>query len=400
MIFDYEMMRVIWWWLLGIPLVGFAIMGGADLGVGLLLYLGKDNHEKEMIINTTKTTWQSSQLWLILTIITLFSAWPIAYSVAFSSLSFVLIIALCTLFLRPLGFLFQHKLSCEKWQNHWNRAIFLSALLPSFLFGLIIGNLLTGLPFQLDVDMRLVYHGDFFTIFSLFSVVSGLLSTFLFAMQGAAYLQLKTEGDIQRKAQKALFSSALLTLLVFAAAGYWAIFLEGYHILSLLDTNAPSTPLENLVKKGNGLWLDNYGHYAHLWMLPASTLVTAVLSFCYALLHRPKHAFFYSSLTTAAIILTIGCSMFPFLVPSNLFLKSSLTIWDASASLNSLTLMFWAAVFLLPLSLLYIRWIFNLLCRKKEDTIVHSNISPSAEALLTNSPQKPENDQKNHDYRQ
>lgn len=362
MIFDYETIRVIWWGLLGALFIGFAITGGFDLGVGVLLpFLGKNDNERRVIINAIGPTWEGNQVWFVLAGGALFAAWPLAYAVSFSSMYFALLLTLFAMFLRPLGFDYRSKLPSLRWRNNWDRALFIGGLIPAFVFGVAFGNLLVGIPFQLENDMRMIYHGTFLALFNPFSLLAGALSLSMFVMHGAVYLQIKTEGAIYQRAKKTVFLFTLLTLALFAFAGYCITTLNGYHIASEVFPNGPSDPLTKMVKREPGLWLDNYGHYPSLWMLPASTLITGLLTILLAILKRPGSAFIFSSLTIASIILTAGCSMFPFIIPSSISLNSSLTVWDSSSSLKTLTIMFWVTTFFLPLIVIYTSWVFRVL---------------------------------------
>ncbi len=362
MIFDYETMRVIWWALLGTLFIGFAITGGFDLGIGMLLpFLGKNDDERRVIINTIGPTWESNQVWFVLSAGALFAAWPLAYAVSFSSLYFAMLLALFSLFLRPLGFDYRSKLPNPQWRNTWDKALFISGFVPSFIFGIAFGNLLVGIPFQLENDMRMTYHGDFWMLLNPFSLLAGLLSISMFIMHGSVYLQIKTEDIIHQRAKISVFLFTLLTLALFAFAGYCITFLDGYHIASEVFPNGPSDPFVKIVKREPGLWLDNYGHYPDLWMLPVSTLITGLMTILLSILSRPGSAFIFSSITIASIILTVGCSMFPFLIPSSISLNSSLTVWDSSSSLKTLTTLFWVTAFFLPLIMIYTSWVFRVL---------------------------------------
>lgn len=362
MIFDYETLRCIWWAFLGLLLIGFAISGGYDLGVGVLLpYLGRTDDERRVIINSIGATWEGNQVWLITAGGALFAAWPIAYSVAFSGLYIALFLTLIALWLRPLGFDYRSKLPHPTWRAYWDKALFIGGFVPALIFGVAFGNLLKGIPFHLDSDMRIFYLGDFWGLLNLFSLIVGIVSLFMLVAHGAVFLQIKTEGEIQQRAKKAVVLATSVTLAAFALAGLWVTRLEGYHVTSLIDPNGASNPLAKFVKRSEGLWLDNYEHIPALWGVPLVVFVAGGLTLYLSKQNRPSWAFITSSLMLTGIILTAGVSMFPFLIPSNISLNSSLTIWDASSSHRTLQIMFWATVIFLPIVLLYTRWVFKVL---------------------------------------
>ncbi|MCX7093161.1 MAG: cytochrome d ubiquinol oxidase subunit II [Methylobacter sp.] len=372
--FDYETMRVIWWALLGALLIGFAITDGFDMGVAILLpFLGKNDTERRIIINSIGSVWEGNQVWFITAGGALFAAWPIAYAVAFSGFYFALLLTLFALFLRPIGFDYRSKLPSQKWRNNWDIALFVGGFVPSLIFGVAFGNLLQGVPFHLDNDMRIFYTGSFWALLNPFALVAGVLSLSMLIMHGAVYLQIKTGGDINQRCKTVVTVTALITLAIFAVAGLWVSHIDGYHITTEILPNAPSNPLAKMVQKAPGLWLDNYAHYPVLWTIPALAFVAGAITIVLSKIERPGLAFITSSLTLTSIILTAGVSMFPFLMPSSSAMNSSLTVWDASSSLTTLKLMLGATLIFLPIVLAYTAWVFRILRGKITPEHIHQN---------------------------
>ncbi len=360
MIFDYETLRVIWWGFLGLLMIGFAITGGFDLGVGILLpFLGKTDQERRVILNSVGPTWEGNQVWFVMAGGALFAAWPTAYAVSFSGLYFALLLTLFALFLRPLGFDYRSKLPSPKWRKNWDRALFVGGFIPTLIFGITFGNLLQGIPFHFESDMRMVYFGNLLGLLNPFAVFVGLISLSMFIMHGAVYLQIKTVATVARRAKKTVMIFTLLTMVLFALAGWWITLLEGYHITSEITPNAPSNPLLKMVKRAPGLWLDNYGHLPELLAVPATAFVSGLITMILSKINRPATAFIFSSITLTSIILTAGCSMFPFIIPSSISLNSSLTVWDSSSSLATLNILFWVTVIFLPLIVIYTSWVYR-----------------------------------------
>jgi cytochrome d ubiquinol oxidase subunit II len=378
MTFDYETMRLIWWALLGVLLIGFAITDGYDLGVGMLLpFLGKNDTERRIIIDSIGTTWEGHQVWFITAGGALFAAWPAAYAVAFSGFYFALLLTLFALFMRPIGFDYRNKLPSQKWRNNWDIALFIGGFVPALIFGVAFGNLLQGVPFHLDNDLRAFYTGSFWALLNPFALASGLVSLSMLIMHGAVYLQLKTEGSINRRCKKVVTVATVIALVIFAAAGIWITNIDGYQITSEVFPNAPSNPLTKIVQKAPGLWLDNYENNPVLWLIPALAFVAGAVTIVLSKIERPGLAFITSSLMVTSIILTAGVAMFPFLLPSSSALNSSLTIWDASSSLPTLKIMFWAAVIFLPIVFAYTSWVFRVLRGKITAEQIHEvDITP------------------------
>jgi cytochrome d ubiquinol oxidase subunit II len=374
MIFDYETIRVIWWGILGLVLIGFSVTGGFDLGIGILLpFLGKNDDERRVILNSIGPTWEGNQVWFVLAGAILFAAWPMAYAVSFSSMYLALLLTLFTLFLRPLGFDYRSKITNQKWRNNWDIALFIGSFVPALVFGIAFGNLFTGIPFHLENDLRIVYLGSFWSLLTPFTLLTGLLGLSMFVMRGAIYLQIKTQDIIHQRAKNITLFFTLSTLILFACAGFWITFLDGYHISSELFSDTPSNPLLKTVKRLPGLWLDNFGHFPDLWIIPTCAFISSYLTLLFSIFSHPGKAYLFSSLTIATIILTAGCSLFPFIIPSSISFNSSLTVWDSSSSLKTLTIMFWVTTIFLPLILVYVSWVFRVLRGKITVEHIHKH---------------------------
>lgn len=363
--FDYETLRCIWWLFLGVLLIGFAVTGGFDLGTAILLpFLGKTDTERRVIINSIGATWEGNQVWFVTAGGALFAAWPMAYAVAFSGFYLALLLTLFALVLRPLGFDYRSKLPSEKWRGNWDIALFVGGFVPSLIFGVAFGNLLQGVPFHFDNDMRVFYDGSFWALLNPFAIVAGLLSVAMIIMHGAVFLQLKTEGDIQQRSEKVVMIAAIATLVIFALAGIWVANIDGYAITSTVLHDAPSNPLKKVVEKTAGLWMANYKQYPLLILVPSLGFAAGTLTILLSKKQYLKSAFVTSSLTLASVILTAGVSMFPFLMPASVSINHSLTVWDASSSHTTLAIMFWVTLVFLPIVLIYTSWVFRVLSGK------------------------------------
>ncbi len=360
LLFDYQVLRVICWAFLEILLIGFVVIGSFDLAAGILLpFLAKGDGERGLIVDAVNSYGKGGQVFLLLAGAVLYAAWPIAFSVSLHSPGFVLLCLVFVLLLGALGFVLRNKIHYKKLRCYWDKVLFMGSLLTVFVLGMVFGNLLTGLPFYFDASMDRVYVADIDYLFSSFSLLTGLLSISMITMHGAVYLRIRLQDKIRRRANRIVFLFTLITLFLFALAGCWAIDLEGYHLVSEIFPNAETNPMASEVKSEQGLWLDNYGHLPGLWRIPAMVFVSGLISIVLVRVNREKSAFIFSSITVAAIILTAACSMFPFLIPSSVYLNSSLTVWDSSASQETLMRVFWYAMFCLPLMILYLFWFFR-----------------------------------------
>ena len=373
--FDYEVLRVIWWALIGVLLIGFAITDGFDLGVGALLTLvGKTDDDRRIMINTIGPHWDGNQVWLITAGGAIFAAWPMVYAAAFSGLYLALAITLIALWMRPLGFDYRSKLANPTWRKSWDWALFAGGLIPALIFGVTFGNLLLGLPFEYDSMLKPTYTGSFFGLLSPFALLCGLVSLAMLLNHGATWLQLKTDGELQTRARKVSTLLSLVTFALFLIAGvYLTFYVDGYVISSHIDTMATSNPMTKQVMIKAGAWLNNYEQYP--WMLSAPLLAISGALACSYFSHRNKAplAFIASALTLTGIILTAGFSMFPFLLPSSTMPQASLTVWDATSSLLTLKTMFIVACLFIPIVLGYSLYGFYVMRGRIKSSDLHKS---------------------------
>jgi len=361
MIFDYETLKLIWWILIGVLLIGFAITDGFDMGVGALLpLLGKNDEERRVIINTVGPHWDGNQVWFITAGGAIFAAWPAVYAAAFSGFYFAMLLVLFALFFRPVGFDYRSKIEDARWRNAWDWALFAGGAVPALLFGVAFGNIILGIPFQLDEFLRPSYSGTFFQLLHPFALLAGVVSLSMLVMHGAVWLQLRTEQLIAERARRAAMLAAAVLILAFALAGIWVAYgIDGYRISSMPLHSAASNPLAKVVVVGEGSWMSNYHSYSWMMAAPLLGFAGAALVMLCAWRRHPGRAFVASALSMAGVILTAGFSLFPFVLPSSTDHNSSLTLWDASSSQLTLTVMFWAAAIFVPIILLYTLWTYR-----------------------------------------
>jgi len=360
--FDYETLRLLWWALLGILLIGFAVMDGFDLGVAALLpIVGRTAEERRIVINTIGPVWEGNQVWLVLGAGAIFAAWPALYAMAFSSFYLAMLLVLLALILRPVGFTFRGKIDDPRWRHVWDTALVVSGVVPALVFGLAFGNVLEGVPFNYDADLRLSYTGGFWSLLNPFALLCGLVSLTMLLAHGGSYLAMKTEGAIAARAARATRVAALMMMALFAAAGWWvATRLNGYQLVSALAHDGPSNPIGKAVASAAHAWTDNYHRYP--WMLLAPGLGFAGATYGAVAPGRMRVlAFLATGLACAGVILTAGFSLFPFLMPSSSNPNVSLTVWDASSSATTLAIMVFVTALFLPIVLLYTAWVFRVL---------------------------------------
>jgi cytochrome d ubiquinol oxidase subunit II len=361
--FDYETLRLIWWVVLGVILVGFATMDGFDMGsMTLMPFIGRSNSEKRVIINTVGPVWEGNQVWLILGGGAIFAAWPYLYAIAFSGFYLAMFVVLCSLILRPAAFKFRGKMPGAKWRLAWDVCLFLGGTVPPVIFGVAFGNALQGVPFVLDDMMRMSYSGTFLDLLNPFALLCGCISLSMFILQGASWLVVKTEGAIERRARITSVIFVFVTLLLFGLAGLWiANGIEGYRFVSMINTHGPSNPLYKTVARSSGAWLDNYRIMPISMAVPILSVIGAFIVLLGLKVRKPLGSFIGSSLVQMSVISTAGVSMFPFLLPSSADPNVSLTVWDASSSRGTLITMTLVTVAFLPIVLIYTGWVYHVL---------------------------------------
>ena len=360
---EYAILRLIWWAVLGVLLIGIAVMDGFDLGTAILLPLiGRTDMDRRIMINTVGPVWEGNQVWLILGAGAIFAAWPALYAVAFSGFYLAMLLLLLSLILRPVGFKFRGKLEDTRWRTVWDTALFIAGLVPALVFGVAFGNALQGVPFRFDDTLRMTYTGTLFDLFNPFALLCGLVSVAMIVMHGAAWLGCKTEAPLRRRARKAGVVAALLLVVLFVLGGFWAARLDGYVLQSFAGLDAPSNPLTKQVGRAVGALLDHYGRTPVTMLAPLLGLAGALLAALLLALRRwPVLAFCCSGIAVAGVIATAGVSLFPFLLPSSLEPNSSLTVWDASSSETTLLVMTVVTALLLPVVLAYTAFIYRVL---------------------------------------
>jgi cytochrome bd ubiquinol oxidase subunit II len=375
MIFDYETLKLIWWLFVGVLLVGFAITDGFDLGIGALLpFLGKNDDERRVIINSIGATWDGNQVWFITAGGAIFAAWPIVYATAFSGFYIALILTLFAMFFRPVGFDYRSKVADPRWRSAWDWGLFAGGFVPALIFGVAFGNLLQGVPFSFDNDVRVTYSGSFWQLLNPFGLLAGVVSLSMLLMHGSVYLQVRTEGVIAERARRATKIAGTIFILAFIGAGIWIMNgIDGYRIVSMLSANAASTPLDKVVERSAGAWLANYHNHPLLWLAPLLGIAGALLAIVMSGAKKPIAAFIASSVMLAGVIFTAGIAMFPFIMPSSSDPRSSLTVWDVVSSHLTLQIMFWVVLIFLPIVLAYTSWVYSVLRGKITVETVRAN---------------------------
>lgn len=355
----YLVLKIVWWLLLGVLLMGLAVMVGMDMGVGTILrWVGRTDVERRVALNIVGPHWDGNQVWFILGGGAVFAAWPLIYATAFSGLYVVMLILLWSMIVRPLGFEYRSKLSSARWRNAWDWSLFVSGFVPMLVFGAAIGNMLQGVPFHFSWDLTSYYTGSFWALFNPFAILCGLLSVAMSVYMGSVTVMNGAEGAMHGRAKQLALWGAVAALVLFSVGGFWVSAIAGYHVVQGPIPSAAQTPLQQVVERMRGDWLTNFRAHTILWLVPASGYLGIVAGTWAARNNRSHLAWWLGALAWIGIIGTAGAAMFPFMMPSSADPSQSLTVWNASSSAHTLAWMLGFTLVFMPLVLWYTGWAF------------------------------------------
>ncbi|MGH1356681.1 MAG: cytochrome d ubiquinol oxidase subunit II [Thalassovita sp.] len=374
---EYDILRVIWWALLGVLLIGFALTDGFDMGVGALLpFVAKTDVERRVAINTVGPVWEGNQVWFILGGGAIFAAWPPLYAVSFSGFYLAMFVVLAAFIVRPVAFKYRSKREGQAWRTRWDWALFVGGAVPALLFGVAVGNVLLGVPFYLTEDLMSMYPGNFAVKFigllRPFALLSGVVSLSMLLMHGAAWLSLKAEGIVAERARAIGIKAGIVAAIGYAVAGLWlAAGIDGF-ALGEVVANGPSNPLYSDVTRG-GSWLSAYTDRPWITIAPLMGFVGIAMAVLGLRAGREVSTLLWSKMGIFGIISSVGLTMFPFILPSTLDPNSSLTVWDASSSHQTLFIMLVVTAIFMPLILMYTAWVYKVLWGKVTEEQVTEN---------------------------
>ncbi|OBX57986.1 cytochrome d ubiquinol oxidase subunit II [Moraxella osloensis] len=362
MLFDYETLKIIWWLLVGALLIGFAIMDGHDMGVcSLLPFVGKDDEERRVIINTIGPHWEGNQVWFITAGGAIFAAWPMVYATAFSGFYWALMAVLWALFFRPVGFKYRSMIHNPTWRKAWDWGLFVGSFIPAVVFGVAFGNLFLGVPFSFNNHLVSTYTGSFWALLNPFALLCGLISASMLIMQGGAYLAHRTLDEVQNRTINYAAISSIVMAVLFVLAGVWIQSIDGYHITSPIDPQALPNVLNKEVTRQAGAWMANYHQYPLAWAFPALGVIMPIVTAILLKARKTLTAFIASSIAVLSVIMTAGVALFPFVMPSSSDPRSSLTVWDSVSSHLTLMIMLFVVVVLLPMIVGYTSWAYSVM---------------------------------------
>ncbi|WP_259425746.1 cytochrome d ubiquinol oxidase subunit II [Coxiella burnetii] len=343
---NYTFLKVVWWMIIGSILVVYASTAGFDSGVTMIMPFLRNETQRRILLNTSAPVWDGNLTWILFAGGGLFVVWPVVYSTAFSGLYLILIFIMWSLFLRPPGYDYRGKLPSPIWRRSWDVALFISSIVPVFFFGLAFDNCLLGFPFHFDSLFRDYYTGSWFELFNGFGILSGTASVLMVLMHGSAYIQRRTEGDLRELGRRIHYIATVLLTIAFSVAGLLVLYrIKGYTLISY-PKDATIYPLNNVVIRSVGAWLNSYNHQPWKYFGPIFAYLGIILTLLSNFFRWYTFCFWSSALAIMGLIGTIGFTLFPFIMPSSTAPDQSLTVWNATSSQYGLNVMLYVGVIL------------------------------------------------------
>lgn len=326
-------LNIIWFVLVGVLIIGYAILDGFDLGVGIIHLFTKKEEEKKINFNAIGPVWDGNEVWLLTGGGALFAAFPIVYATVFSGFYIAFILLLMALILRAVSFEFRKYVESPRSKNLWDLAFGIGSLIPALLYGVAIGNVMRGLPVEL-INGKISSSISFLGLLNPYSILIGALSLVLFVMHGAIYLTLKSEGEQQEIMVSWVNKSYIILVILYVLATISTFFAASYLFNGLLN---------NVL-----FWILFIVMFASLINIPV-------------LIRTKKfgRAFLSSSVLIAMMILLFALSLFPLLVPSSIDMANSLTIYNASSTPRTLETMLIIALIGMPLVIIYTIFVYR-----------------------------------------
>jgi cytochrome d ubiquinol oxidase subunit II len=311
-----------WFILIAILWSGYFVLEGFDFGVGILLpFLGKDDAQRRIMINTIGPVWDGNEVWLLTAGGAMFAAFPLWYASLFSGFYLPLLLILAALIIRGVCFEFRSKVGDPRWRAGWDQALFVGSVLPALLWGVAFANIVRGVP----LNAAHVYTGNLLTLLNWYGLLGGLVTLSLFTLHGAIFLGLRTTGELRQRARRTAVRTAL------AAVPLAAVFLA----------------------------VTQYSHGKPSTDVTAALAALALLGGTFAAFRGWEGwAFAGTAVTLMLAVATLFGDLWPNVLPSSTNAAYSLTVANASSAHYTLVVMSWVALLFTPVVLGYQGWTY------------------------------------------
>ncbi|WP_308721581.1 cytochrome d ubiquinol oxidase subunit II [Komagataeibacter xylinus] len=357
----YAILKIVWAAVLGVLFIGLGTMVGMDMGVGTLLrFVGRNDGERRTALNIIGPHWDGNQVWFILGGGAIFAAFPTLYGTSFSAFYVVMITLLFSMILRPVAFEYRSKADSTLWRASWDWVFLVSGFVPMFIYGAAFGNVLEGVGYHFGWTGQ-YYQDESFLSYLLnpFAMLCGLMSVGLSIYQGGAMLMLRADDPIWSRARRYAMGGGLVAASLFVMGGIWVQFLPGFVMTAPVNPAMPANPLHGQsVAMVAGGWMHNFHAHPALWLLPLGGLGCMLAGVAMLAAGRTVAGWWLGLGAWAGTITTVGCAMFPFLMPSSTVPDQSLTVWNSTASEYGLGCMLVVAGIFVPIILSYTSWCY------------------------------------------
>ena len=315
-------LNILWFWIIAVMFIGYFILDGFDFGVGMSLpFLGKDDVDRRVLINTIGPVWDLNETWVIVAGASLFAAFPEWYATMFSGFYLALLLILLALIARGVSFEYRHQRPQSRWKKWFDAMIIVGSAVPALLWGVAFANVVRGV--RLDADHN--YIGTFFDLLNPYALLGGLTTLLLFFTHGVIFVSLKTDGDIRQRARKLGVRAGIVTIVVAASFLVWTTLAFGTVASAIFAGLAAIALIGSFLANRRG---------AERW------------------------AFGLMAATIGIAVLALFASLFPDVMPASNDAANSLTIENASSSAYTLKVMSWTALIGMPVILLYQGWTY------------------------------------------
>ncbi len=328
-------LNTVWFLLIWVLLIGYAILDGFDLGVGVLHLFARSDRERRIHVSAIGPFWDGNEVWLLTGGGALFAAFPVVYATVFSSFYLAIMLLLFALIFRAVSLEFRGQVDSPGWRRVWDWAFGLGSLIPALLFGVAIGNILRGIPIEADGTANV----PFLSLLNPYALLIGVLSLVMFTMHGAVFLTVKTEGHLQQR--MARWASGAWTVFIFLNL---VAFVATFFVSPFLFEGALGNPL---------FWI-----FLVLLSAAAVNVPIAIRS------GKFLGSFLASSIAIASTMGLASVCLFPRMVPSSIDLANSLTVYNASSTPRTLTVMLVIALIGMPIVIVYSAYIYRVFAGK------------------------------------
>ena len=327
-----EIFQFLWYLVIGFSVIAYAVLDGFDLGVGCLHLFAKGDRQRRLMLNAIGPVWDGNEVWLVIVFGGMFVGFPAVYASICSAFYNLIMILLFGLMIRAVSIEFRSKQQAPRWRFFWDKMFAVASYIIAFLIGVILGNLIVGIP----IDAQVEFLGSFWDTFTPYTILVGFMSIAVFAMHGAIYMLMKTEGEMHDRVRQWINPTILLFIILYSITTCVTLFFKGH----MLD----------LMKK-----------FPYLFGVGLLTLLAIVCVPFFV--HRKKDgtAFIFSSLSIAFLIALFGLGTYPFMVRSSLNGGSEgLTLFNSAATLPTMKVVLLVALMGIPLVFVYGWWVYRI----------------------------------------